>query len=114
MDWFRNYLCDRTQHADINGYRSDQKPVTCGVPQGSVLAPPLFLLYINDLPVCLNLAKANFVADDTTIYYKHTGLTELYRIVNSDLNVLPNWFKESKLCLNANKTKYILFQAEDK
>ena len=65
LTWFHSYLTDRTQKCRVNGQLSDSVPVACGVPQGSSLGPLLFLIYINDLPNCLNHTTARMFADDT-------------------------------------------------
>ena len=69
LTWFHSYLTDRTQKCWVNGQLSDSVPVACGVPQGSSLGPLLFLIYINDLPNCLNHTTARMFADDTSISY---------------------------------------------
>ena len=68
LDWFRNYLLDRKQYVLYDKTASLVKDIPCGVPQGSVLGPLLFIIYTNDLPNCLNVCKAILFADDTTIY----------------------------------------------
>ena len=68
LDWFQSYLSDRKQHVDINGKSSDLLDIACGVPQGSVLGPLLFLIYINDLPNISKILNFYLFADDTNIY----------------------------------------------
>ncbi len=78
--------------------------VTCGVLQGSVLGPLLFIIYTNDLPNALKHTHAILFADDTTIYMKSNNLNKLYDHVNLDLNALDLWFKTNKFSLNISNT----------
>ena len=109
MEWFKNYLNDRKQFTLYNGVESERQDLVCGVPQGSVLGPLLFIIYINDLPNSLKVTSAIMFADDSTIYKSHSNLRELFSVANTDLALLSEWFKSNKLLLNPSKTKYILF-----
>ena len=81
----------------------------CGVPQGSVLGPLLFLIYMNDLPDNLETTKRILFADDTTIYKSSRDINELYESMNYELNILDDWFRANKLSLNVGKSNYMLF-----
>ena len=107
--WFRSYLTDRSQYVSLNGYESDTKMITCGVPQGSVLGPLLFLIYMNDLPSCITHAKVILFADDTTLYTSSENINTLYHNINIDLLNLVEWFRSNKLALNSSKTHYMIF-----
>ena len=96
-------------YVTFNGTKSIVQIVTCGVPQGSVLGPLLFLIYMNDLPLCLKASKAILFADDTTLYASSDDIAHLYKTVNHDLENLTDWFRANKLSLNTNKTHYMLF-----
>ncbi len=109
LKWFKSYLEDRTQYVKINNTKSTTKPVTCGVPQGSVLGPLLFIIYTNDLANSLTYTHAILFADDTTIYANSNNLNILYENVQNDLSSLDVWFKTNKLSLNVNKTNYMMF-----
>ncbi len=111
--WFESYLTNRTQYVRINKTKSITKDVTCGVPQGSVLGPLLFIIYTNDLPNSLTHTHAILFADDTTIYTKSNNLKTLFDNVNSDLQNLYDWFNANKLSLNISKTHYMLFTNYD-
>ena len=82
LDWFTSYLSDRKQYLSVNGYTSDYLNIPCGVPQGSVLGPLLFLIYINDLPKVFKLLSFYLFVDDTNIYFKSDDLTHLQKIMN--------------------------------
>ena len=106
--WFKNYLNDREQFVDINGVQSEKKQIICGVPQGSVLGPLLFLIFINDLPNATDFLTLLF-ADDTTFQISGVDIDQLYLNANSELEKASVWFKANKLTLNVKKTKYMLF-----
>ena len=107
--WFRNYLTGRKQYTSIRGENSSLKNITCGVPQGSILGPLLFIILINDLP---NASKffSILYADDTTLEMSSNNLRKLYLEANVELDKISDWFKANKLTLNISKTKYILFR----
>ena len=114
LKWFESYLTGRKQYVFYNGVSSDVKNVTCGVPQGSVLGPLLFLIYINDLP---NISeKLNFFlfADDTNIYYESKDLAELEKTVNEELKKLSLWLNLNRLALNVGKTNFVIFRSPQK
>ena len=85
LDWFSSYLSERKQYVSVNGHISDYLDITCGVPQGSVLGPLLFLIYINDLPNVSKFLSFYLSADDTNIYFEATDLVSLQKIMNREL-----------------------------
>ena len=107
--WFQNYLSEREQYVSINGVDSDRVKIVCGVPQGSVLGPLLFLIFINDLPQATNFLTLLF-ADDTTFQMSDIDTESLFINVNSELEKASEWFKANKLTLNVKKTKFMLFK----
>ena len=109
LEWFKNYLTNRKQFVFINGVKSEEKTLHCGVPQGSVLGPLLFLLYINDLPKATNFFSLLF-ADDTTFQLCHKDIKFLFERAKEELTKASEWFKLNKLTLNVKKTKFILFR----
>ena len=112
LDWFRSYFSDRDQVCVVQGYTSEPRTITCGVPYGSILGPLLFLMYINNLPACLKYATARMFADDTTITNSHKSTARLHREVNHDLNNLQNWLLANQLSLNVLKTEYMYFASD--
>ena len=106
--WFKNYLSDRKQYLEYHNTKSNLEDITCGVPQGSILGPILFLLYINDIKNCTTSKLVSF-ADDTTIYYSSPNQNELFQKVNEELIELYDWLCVNKLSLNISKTIYSIF-----
>ena len=100
LKWFESYLKGRKQYVFYNGETSDVKEITCGVPQGSVLGPLLFLIYINDLPNISEKLQFFLFADDTNIYYESKDLKELEKTVNGELKKLTLWLNVNRLALN--------------
>ena len=100
-------LSDRQQQCVGEGCVSKPQLISCGVPQGSILGPLLFLISINDLPGCLLHTKAHMYADDTTIYASSVSTAELYAKVNNNLTRVRDWLLANKLSLNVTKTEYM-------
>ena len=107
--WFRDYLTNRKQCIYYGTNTTLQKRISCGVPQGSILGPLLFLLYINDLHSTSTLLNFILFADDSNLFYSHKDIKTLFKIVNEELIKVDEWFKSNKLSLNIKKTKYTLF-----
>ena len=101
--WFENYLKNRTQITFYSDVLSDPMRVTCGVPQGSILGPILFLLYINDLINCSDKLKFILFADDTNILYSHDNFYDLCKFLNEELCNVSQWFNYNKLSLNTSQ-----------
>jgi hypothetical protein len=108
LSWFRNYLTDRKQFVYINGMSSNLLNILIGVPQGSILGPLLFLIYINDLPLCSKLCSLLF-ADDAALVARHKDLDLLVNFVNTELKKVCHFFRYNKLSLHHEKTKFMLF-----
>ena len=108
-NWTRSYLCGRKQLVNIGVCSSDLIQISCGVPQGSVLGPKLFILYINDICNVSKPLKFILFADDTNILYSDSNIHNLISIINHELDRLYRWFSVNKLSLNASKTNYMIF-----
>jgi len=111
LAWFSSYLSNRTQCVSVNGHISSHLKVTCGVPQGSVLGPLLFLIYINDLPKSSKKVSFYLFADDTNIYFESENLSQLEKVVNNELKHIKKWLDVNKLALNVDKTNFIIFHS---
>ena len=112
--WFSSYLANRQQYVTINGIKSETKQIIHGVPQGSVLGPLLFLIYINDLNACILFSTIRHFADDTnllyTVDYSKPRNRNPLRKLNIDLKSLNQWLLANKISLNATKTELIYFR----
>ena len=84
-DLFKSYLSNRRQYVSINGFDSSFEDVICGVPQGSTLGPLLFLIYINDLRLCLENTSSGHFADDTFIIFNSKKLKTIETVINYEL-----------------------------
>ena len=110
LTWFKSYLTNRQQYTWVNGEASGLKTVKCGVPQGSVLGPLLFLLYVNDIGKCVDkYAEIRLFADDTNVFITERNPLELKRKAEITLNNLLTWFSANKLTANISKTCFSIF-----
>ena len=109
LKWFESYLTDRSQYVVYDGVRSEIKVVECGVPQGSILGPLLFIISMNDICNISDLMFAIMYADDTCFLINGTDMNTPIKQLNFELESLCIWFKSNKLSLNTQKTFYMVF-----
>ena len=114
LNWFKSYLSNRLQFVEFNGCCSCRKLISCGVPQGSIIGPLLFLLYINDLSTSSNILKFVLFADDTNIFFSGKDLCTISTILNTELEKISTWLEANILSLNLDKTKFMLFRTRKK
>ena len=106
-----SYLSNRKQYVEINNVKSKYKQITCGVPQGSVLGPLLFLIYINDLPNSCPSGNSRIFADDTTVFFTAKNRDEILRKGQIIMAQMNSWFIANKLTLNTSKSSFIVFRS---
>ena len=104
--WFKSYLTNRKQYTAYGKCLSSPAEIYWGVPQGSILGPILFLIYVNDFSKCLQSAEAIMYADDTNVFLHHNNVNTLCNKVQLELYNITKWLAAYKLALNINKTKY--------
>ena len=108
LKWFKSYLTNREQVCAINGHLSSPQKIICGIPQGSILGPLLFLLYINDLLENLKETTPCLYADDTQIFASSRDYNELIDKLNFDLKNISDWLTRNKLQYHLTKTKFMI------
>lgn len=112
LEWFKSYLSNRKQQVRFNNQWSKCIKTEYGVPQGSVLGPLLFIIYINDLvEFCPEECNIKMFADDTLVYVSGESSAELERKMNMVLSIVEEWMSVNKLKMNANKTKYMIVRS---
>ena len=110
-EWFRSYLSGRKQVVDVNGTISVGRIVTCGVPQGSILGPLLFLFYVNDMSATVR-CKLLLYADDSALLVSGKDVAEIEAALNVEHEAVQEWLVDNKLSLHLGKTESILFASK--
>ncbi len=114
LEWFYHYLVDRNQHSKVNNVILESLNTKCSVPQGSILGPLLFIVYINDLVEILSETKANLYADDTAMYVSGESYIDVILALRIEMDNLVQWLRLNKLTLNVAKTKLMIFGTKPK
>ena len=113
-DWIRSYLNNRKQYVEYQNTSSEQKLIRCGVPQGSILGPLLFLIYINDLANTSELFLSILFADDSNLICTGPNLNKLIHQINTEMVKICDWLNSNKLSLHVGKTNYMIFAPKGK
>ena len=110
-DWLESYLSNRTQFVEIDDMKSSYQHVPCGVPQGSILGPLLYLIYVNDIWKSCDSKIFSF-ADDTTLCVSIPNLDDVYDTINNDINKMHTWLCANRLSLNANENQIYSYKTQ--
>ena len=111
-NFLKSYLSERKQFTRINECNSNIMNITYGVPQGSILGPLLFTLYINDIGQAMTNCKTNLFADDTAMVFTHHDVNTLISNCQTSLEHVYKWFKLNKLSLSLSKSAFLLFHGK--
>ena len=114
VDWFRSFLSQRVQYTSVSGFDSEPNLVTHDVPQGSVLGPLLFIIFINDLHKSVKHIQILHFADDTNLKYSNKSMKKINKHINHYLSLVVQWLRSNKISLNADKTEIIIFRSKRK
>ena len=114
LQWFKDYLTGRVQFVTYNGFKSSNGEIKCGVPQGSILGPLLFLIYINDLATVSIACLSILFADDSNVFISGKDVEVMCEKLNNDMENIRQWLCCNKLSLNVSKTHYIVFTPRNK
>ena len=110
LKWIQDYLSNRSQFVHFNNFSSNVESIRCGVPQGSILGPLLFLLYVNDIVNISSRLFSVLFADDTNMFISGRNIDEMIDVMNNELVRLVTWLNANRLSLNVNKTHYVIFR----
>ena len=114
VKWFQSYLYGRKQFVKLDDLKSSTLDQLNGVPQGSILGPLLFNIYINDMPLCIDYVNADLYADDTTLYAIANSVNILQNNLSHDLNNFSNWCNKNNLVINTNKSKCMIITSRQR
>ena len=114
QEFIRNYLSSRRQYTLINSTHSSTQNIQYGVPQGSILGPLLFLIYINDIQHSTTKTELRLFADDTALFMHNKDLDILTHEITHEMELVKKWFISNKLALSLNKSNFILFHSKRK
>ena len=114
LQWCANYLSNRFQCTHTNGVTSDLLPISCGVPQGSVLGPLFFLVFVNNIQGALDDCNIKLYADDTVIYHSDVNRDKATAKLQRSVNMFSNWCDINSLTINVTKTKTMAFGSRHK
>ena len=113
LEWIKSYMSNRSQSVSLNDCTSMVKSVNCGIPQGSILGPLLFLIYVNDLAFVSDILFTVMFADDTSIFVKNKNISVISDMLNAELAKISTWLQANRLSLNVDKSSFMLFKGSN-